>query len=146
MSRVLVLLVSFVAASCGGSGPPALVEGEPPSDPATIEATLLVDDQTTDGTVVEVAQITISATAGYLVLHADADGSPGGILATEPVAEGTTADVRLEPAAPLSSGPYWVMVHRDAGVEGVFEFPGPDEPVRDDGEIVMQQIALTVEG
>ncbi len=100
-------------------------------------AMVQADDQVSDGTQVTVANV-VAAQEGWMVIHADADGRPGPVLGKTAVAAGTTENVIVildEPVDPDT--PLWAMLHVDEGVQGVYEFPGADIPVEEDGAIVM---------
>jgi LPXTG-motif cell wall-anchored protein len=105
-----------------------------------------VNDQESDGTSVTVASVK-APEDGWMVIHADANGSPGAILGQTAVPAGTTENVVVMLETPLESdATVWAMLHTDKGEAGVYEFPdGPDVPVSWNGAIVMAplNVALT---
>jgi hypothetical protein len=70
------------------------------------------------------------------VVYADDNGSPGEMLGFSPVFMGFNVDVfvKIDPEKTIPM--LFAMLHEDAGQEGVFEFPGVDEPVIVSGEVV----------
>jgi hypothetical protein len=94
-----------------------------------------------DGTVTMV-RTTIDG-PGWVVIHADVDGAPGPVIGYASIDEGVTrnvvVDVEPEAATPILHA----MLHVDAGTVGTYEFPGPDEPVMIEGNIVMARFSST---
>ncbi len=137
-------LAAFVllAAACGSPGsaaththagdnaaPPAPSEPEAPA-PVVVRGGMEVSDQVGDGTSITVGKVTIEGLGGWVVIHED-QGGPERILGHAHVDEGVTRNLVLPLDAPVPPGGYWVMLHRDGGASGVFEWPGgPDGPVR----------------
>lgn len=117
---------------------------EPVDDPDGIGPEVAADDQPlVDGTVT-VATRRVPGPA-FVVLHRDEGGAPGpvigyaGIEAGDQEAVPVTLDEDVEDGATL-----WAMLHTDAGERGVYEFPGPDVPLRDaEGAVVMVPFAVT---
>ena len=110
------------------------------ADSPVVEA----EDQVSDGSQVTVARV-VAAQAGWMVIHADADGKPGPVLGQTAVAAGETENVIVmldEPVDPDS--PLWAMLHVDEGTQGVYEFPGADVPVMVGDAVVM--VPFTVMG
>lgn len=114
---------------------------------AAVTGSISAGDQSGDGSTVTVDSVTISGAPGWVVVHADNDGSPGAVLGQEWIPEGTSTDVTVTLDTALEeSQSLWPMLHEDAGEEGTYEFPGADVPVMDDGGIVMMQISFSVGG
>jgi transforming growth factor-beta-induced protein len=105
-----------------------------------------VSDQESTGASVTVDSATVT-TAGWLVIHADADGRPGPVLGQAALAPGTTENVVVMLDEPLDEdATVWAMLHVDEGQVGVYEFPGPDVPVQVEGMIAMSPIIVSVAG
>lgn len=114
-------------------------------DGDTVTGAMTVSDQTGDGTSVVVGSATISGADGFVVVHADADGSPGPVLGHVAIDEGTSTNVRVTLDTPLTAdATVWPMLHVDAGVLGTYEFPGADGPVTDADGVVVRPLAYTV--
>jgi plastocyanin len=114
-------------------------------DGTAVTGAIEVGDQAGDGTSVTVDSVAISGADGFVVVHADQDGAPGPVLGHVAIAEGTSTDVEVPLDEPLTAdATVWPMLHVDAGVAGVYEFPGADGPVMADGEVVMAPLAFTV--
>ncbi len=168
LSLLAILLLALVA--CGGQEAPTptpepepepTAEAEPTEAPAETEDepaeaeaeeeapmvsnAVVVDDQPLgEGGTVTIASVT-SDTAGWLVIHAQADGRPGPILGQTQVAAGESSDVVVDIDPDGATDTLYAMLHVDAGAEGEFEFPdGADGPATDaDGNVVTPSFALT---
>ncbi|MGH3441204.1 MAG: cupredoxin domain-containing protein [Nitriliruptorales bacterium] len=126
----------------GGAG-----EDDGGEEGAAVTGSISAADQSGDGSTVTVDSVTISGAPGWVVVHADNEGSPGAVLGHVSIPEGTSTDVEVTLDAPLDeSQSLWPMLHEDAGEEGTYEFPGADVPVMDDSGVVMMQISFTVGG
>jgi len=71
----------------------------------------------------------VSASSGWLCVHADLIGEPGTVLGCAAVPAGESRNV---PVSVATAGLTWTLhlaLHVDAGSTGVLEFPGPDEMV-----------------
>lgn len=144
---VLVAMLAVVGAACGAGQDPTLggapIETPPPE--ATADA-IAAEDQTSDGTSLIVAEVSIVDSPGFVVVHRDADGAPGEVVGHVAIPQETSLQVAVPFDEPVDSGDYWPMLHVDDGEMGTFEFPNADGPVTDDdGNIVMVRITLTVE-
>jgi predicted lipoprotein with Yx(FWY)xxD motif len=171
LSTVLVLLL--LLAACGGqeeatptpepeptATPEPAVEPEPTEAPAEVEeepteavaeeeapmvsnAVVVSDQALSESGTVTVASVT-SDTAGWLVIHAQADGSPGPILGRTQVSAGENNDVVVEIDPAGATETLYAMLHVDAGTAGEFEFPGEDGPALDaEGNVVTPSFDLT---
>lgn len=159
--RLLSILAALVLllAACGDDDDTAADEpagddtsqddsDAPPMGPAELTA----DDQTGDGTEVTVASVTLPA-AGFLVVHADADGAPGPVIGhTGLLEEGESTDVVVPLDEPLSaSATVWPMAHIDTDTDGEYDFDPPESTVDGpatlaNGDVAVVPVELTVEG
>jgi len=98
------------------------------SDQAIEDSTVTVDTVVSDG-------------PGWIVIHADEDGSPGPVIGQAAVSDGENADVSVEIDTEAATETLWAMLHADTGEEGTYEFPDADPPVELEGEIVMQSFS-----
>jgi hypothetical protein len=75
----------------------------------------------------------LSQGAGFLVIHQDDNGKPGGVAGvSQPLRAGLTANVRVALDASAVTPVLWPMLHVDDGVKGKYEFgtvEGKDAPV-----------------
>jgi predicted lipoprotein with Yx(FWY)xxD motif len=147
----------FILVACGSQVTPAPTEEaqqveeeqkeaekEVVEEPAVRNAVRVVDQELGSGNTVTVASVTADA-AGWLVIHAQADGSPGPILGFAPVDAGENSDVVVDIDAAGATETLYAMLHVDAGVEGEYEFPGDDGPAADaEGHIVTPPFSLTI--
>jgi hypothetical protein len=65
---------------------------------------------------------------GWLVILADDDGEPGEAIGQTALAGGVHADVAVTVDPQLATETLYARLHLDTGTEGVFEYPGEDEP------------------
>ena len=140
--------VTINGAGAPGSGGVMMIPGLTATAEEAVmaaEPTVTVADQESDGASVTVAGVK-APEAGWMVIHADADGKPGPILGETAVPAGTTENVVVMLDAPLEGdATLWAMLHTDAGEAGVYEFPdGPDVPVTWAGSVVMAPFNVTV--
>jgi uncharacterized surface protein with fasciclin (FAS1) repeats len=120
--------------------------GQGTAAPAADTPSVTASDQESDGNSVIVENV-VAAQAGWMVIHADADGRPGPVLGQTPVAPGTTDNVVVILDEPIAGEtPLWAMLHVDAGVRGTYEFPGADVPAMVDDAIVMAPFVATAPG
>lgn len=99
---------------------------------------VIVNDQvSTDGTVT-IAQAN-SAAEGFLVIHADDDGSFGAVIGHAPLYPGANYNVVVDIDTTQATSTLYAMLHEDTGEMGVYEFgevEGADGPVAVEGEVV----------
>lgn len=158
LRRLLMPLAAFalLTAACGddddtavdGTGDEDAGEEEPPLGPAELTA----EDQTGDGSEVTVASVTLPAD-GYIVIHADADGSPGPVIGnSDLLTAGESSDVVVTLDEPLTeSATVWPMAHIDANANGEYDFHPPNDTTDvpatfEDGDVAVVPIEYTVEG
>lgn len=90
---------------------------------------LSVDDQSvTSGTVL--ISMVDALKPGWVAIFTDDNGQPGKLLGYVAVPSGTSEDIKVT-VDPKSVPPKMIaMLLVDAGKIGTFEYPGPDEPVK----------------
>ena len=81
---------------------------------------------------------------GWIVIHADDDGSLGPIIGQSYLQAGVTTDLAVEIDVSAATETLYAMLHRDGGVFDVFEFPGPDMPVLEDTEPISPAFTVTI--
>ena len=112
---------------------------------------LKVENQVISQNMISVNSATINGSSGWVVVHKDDNGSPKvPDIITEPIhiEEGTNEELMLQITsdATISDGEkLWVMLHKDTGEEGTYEFDGgdTDPPVTVDGSPLTKQITIT---
>lgn len=129
-----VLLVSGACTPAKGAG------GAPSGPPTTLRPTTTVEpaiygsvqtlDQAGDGHELVVSRVELRGIAGFVVIHDEDQGGPDNVIGYAPVPMGTSTNVVVTLDHAAVSGAYWAMLHRDVGQSGLFEWPGPDGPVR----------------
>ncbi len=102
------------------------------------------DVQVSDRGIVDGKVIIARATMdgpGWVVIHTDADGSPGPVIGHAALQEGENLDVAVEVDVEAATPLLFAMLHVDAGEVGTYEFPGPDVPARVGDNIVMARFS-----
>lgn len=131
---LVMVWLSLAMSACGGDGNnssgassttvPVLPAG------AVVTGSIEATDQVGDGTRVTVDAATVQGAAGFVIVHREDKGGPGPVVGHAGIPEGLTRAVVVTLDEKVASGAYWVMLHRDAGAVGTYEWPGPDGPVR----------------
>lgn len=113
---------------------------------AQVTAGVEVQDQSGDGAMVTVPQASISGSSGWVVIHADDEGSPGAVLGQTYIPEGESTDVAVQLAQPLSSSQtLYAMIHEDNPADQQYTFPdNGDAPVEVDGQVVVKPFQFTL--
>ncbi len=101
---------------------------------AMVLPSVTVRDQTATSSVV--VQRVVSGGPGWIVIHADVNGSPGPVIGYAAVQEGVNTNVRVKIDAAKKTPVLYAMLHVDAGEIGKYEFPGADVPVKMNGMMV----------
>lgn len=108
-------------------------------------ADITVNDQTSDGTSVVVSQV-IAPEDGYIAIHAsDTAGNIilGQILGYVSTPAGTYVNVPVPLDLPVADGSVlYAVLHVDRAQDGIFDFPGEDEPLVVDGITVWDSFLL----
>ncbi len=108
-----------------------------------IEPSVTVSDQASAEGTVTIDGVT-AADAGWIVIHADADGAPGPVIGQAPVIVGFNPEVAVEIDLSAATPTLYAMLHLDAGSQGTYEFPGDDAPVFDAADnIVLTPFTLS---
>ena len=103
-----------------------------------------VDQDVVDGTV-RVVRVTANE-AGFVVIHADDNGSPGPGIGYVPVPAGVSANVIVPIDVEAATDTLYAMLHVDGGEADVYEGPGdPDGPVMRGDAVVVHPFAITGE-
>lgn len=87
----------------------------------------------------------LSESNGWVVVHADNDGTFGAVLGFAPVSAGYNENVLIELSTDGLTPVVWPMLHVDTGEPMVYEFgevEGADGPVAIDGEVLTFPISI----
>lgn len=126
--------------------PPVTVEGDVVLQPFTITGGLRpsvsVMDQAIEDGMVTVPEV-VSDGQGWMVIHADDDGSPGPVIGQAQVSDGVNRDVSVEIDVEMATETLYAMLHADTGEMGAYEFPDADPPVQVEGNVVVKPFAIT---
>jgi predicted lipoprotein with Yx(FWY)xxD motif len=113
------------------------------SEEVVTNAVSVEDQALGEGNTVTIASA-VADTDGWIVIHAQADGSPGPVLGHAPVSAGENNDISVEIDPAGATETLYAMLHIDDGVAGEYEFPGPDGPALDaGGNVVTPPFTLT---
>ena len=99
---------------------------EPPVPAVSVTDQVLEDD----GRLVVSEVFTIEP--GWIVVYTDESGEPDEILGYSAVQEGQNEDVIIQIEALEATETLHILLHTDNGESGVFDFPGPDNPITTD--------------
>ena len=159
MKRTLMLLaVVALVAACGGSGATTTAAGETTTTaagettttagtgtegPAVSPSDIVAEDQSSDGTTVTVASVTLPS-PGFIAIHGNSDGAPGPVIGnSELLPAGTSTDVVVTLDQPLTATDMvFPMVHIDINENGVYEFFPPDETIDVPGTFADGSVAV----
>lgn len=125
---------------------------DPERQTTDFEGSVVATDHQTDGTFVMVDRAEIDGRIeGWVVIHESTDGAPGSVIGKRSINSALetneVTDFRVELDEPLPEGEHrvWVMLHIDASEIGTYEFPGPDEPLVVDGDVVQVPVTVLVD-
>lgn len=113
-----------------GADAPVILDGSPVS-PAFNVQMISSFPQKAASTGTFTADFIVTDAPAWLVIHADENGSFGGVLGQTLVEPGNTADVAVALSGDVT-GQVWPMLHVDTGEAGVYEFgtvEGADAPI-----------------
>jgi hypothetical protein len=86
----------------------------------------------------------VAQVKGWVVIHADDAGSFGPIIGQATLEAGVTTELAVEIDVDAATETLYAMLHIDGGVFDVFEFPGPDMPVLQEGEPISPAFRVTI--
>ncbi len=81
---------------------------------------------------------------GWVVIHADDAGSFGPIIGQAHLEPGPTTDLAVAIDVDAATETLYAMLHTDGGVFDVFEFPGTDMPILEDGEPISPAFTVSI--
>ena len=114
----------------------------------TGNASITVADQMIEGDAV-VGNVTVdevvSNGTGWVVIHNNLFGHPGGVIGYAPVESGANRNVTVTIHTFVATDTLFAVLHQDAEKEGVFEYPIPDVEQKVEGEIVIVPFNVTAE-
>jgi len=158
----LLLIMALLLGACSGPAAPAEGPAEGPAEEPEEEAVATPTVATTETAVTnsvtvedqalgEENSVTVPGVTsdgpGWMVIHAEQDGSPGPVIGHAVVAAGENEDVAVEIDTEAATETLYAMLHVDAGTEGEYEFPGDDAPATDaEGNVVVKPFQITMEG
>ena len=102
----------------------------------------VLDQPAIDGNV-KVSRV-ITNGPGWIVIHADADGSIGPPIGQAALIAGINAQVPVAIDVDAATETLYAMLHVDEGEVGTYEFPdGPDVPLKVDDQLISPPFQLT---
>lgn len=140
---ILPLVIGLSA--CGAIPPRSNGSGNTPGLPVTGGTpSVTVKDQTTDGTSVVVEDV-VSQGPGWMVIHAQANGTVGEAIGETHLDNGDNKNVVVKIDSTKATSTMYAMLHTDAGIVGKYEFPGPDVPVMSSGLMLSPAFHATIQ-
>lgn len=128
----LLLVFTLILAACqpATTQPPISVPTVAPgSTPGVSGPTVQVDDQMSDGKTVVIREVISQGPAWIAIHRQNSDGSVGDAIGHAAIHDGINRNVVVTLDQSQVTAVMYAMLHNDAGTVGVYEFPGPDEPV-----------------
>lgn len=100
----------------------------PTPEPTPIPRIVRATDQNIDedGTL-QVAEVSLPAD-GWLVIYREVDGQPEKVIGQKPLSAGVHEAVTVDIDPEQATSTLYAGLNIDAGVQGIFEYPGADEP------------------
>jgi predicted lipoprotein with Yx(FWY)xxD motif len=103
-----------------------------------------VHDKEYDGTNVTVEEA-FSQGPGWMVIHNQVNGGVGEAIGETHIDNGDNKNIVVKIDPNKATPVMYAMLHKDAGVVGKYEYPGPDEPVYDaSGAMITPAFKATV--
>jgi plastocyanin len=106
----------------------------------TIPSVQVADQDLSDTVKIDVVQ---SDAPGWIAIHSDDNGMPGDVIGMAMVDQGMNQDVEVDIQRNQATPTMYAELHMDAGQMGTFEYPGADEPVKYQGQEVMDTFRVT---
>jgi hypothetical protein len=100
----------------------------PTPEPTPVSPSVTIADQTLDESGVLIADEVTLPAPGWLAIYRVIDGEPDEIIGHQPLAAGVHENVEVTVDIAAATEPLLAGVHMDVGSEGVFDYPGEDEP------------------
>ncbi|HUI72429.1 MAG TPA: hypothetical protein VL354_18060 [Spirochaetia bacterium] len=94
-----------------------------------------VSNQAVKDDTVTISQV-VSDGPGWIVIHKEEGGGPGGVVGYAAVKDGVNSNVVVKIDSYTATPKLFAMLHTDKGMVGKYEFPGADIPVMLNGEMV----------
>lgn len=149
---ITLVVLTFLLAACGANAPESTptpnspVESSQavtPTVTSTVTPSVTVTDQDASNGTVTIPDVT-AAQLGWIVIHADADGTAGPVIGYSQVQEGDNKDVTVKIDLSAATETLYAMLHVDAGTPGTYEFPGDDVPVKVNDAVVVKPFKVTL--
>lgn len=109
----------------------------------TVSEQMVEGNQTLGQVVIDEA---ISDGPGWLVIHNNLFGKPGGVIGYTHVNNGTNSDVAVTIHSFVATDNLFAVLHLDRGQANVFEYPDTDVEQKANGQIVIMPFAVRAEG
>lgn len=87
-------------------------------------------DETTSGKTIQIPDVVLKDTKGYVAIHSDANGAPGPVIGvSDLLSAGETQDVHVKLTKRMTkSADVWPMIHVEDNNDGKYDFPPNDKP------------------
>lgn len=143
-TAILTVIFALVVAACGDDDATTTTAAGGDGPAAMAPAEVVFEAQTSDGTTITVASVTLPA-AGFIAVHGNSDGSPGPVVGhSDLLPAGTSTDVVITLEVPLQSTDLlFPMAHIDVDEDGEYDFVPPDNTVDGPAQTADGSVAVT---
>lgn len=140
-SALVVSVAALLLAGCSEGDP----RSGPPVEAGSAEApTLVVRNQSSDGTSLLLDEIAPPGEGAFIVVYLDGAGAPGQQVAVSDRlsgrAEGPDVEVAFDEEVP--AGDLWLVVHTDTDADGEFDHE-VDAAMTQDGAVVAARVEIS---
>lgn len=115
----------------------------PTSMPGALQPSITVSDQALQNGTVTIAQIVSNGNWWVVIHRQNSDGTMGPYIGYAMVKNGINTNVVVKIDTSLATPVLYAMLHEDHGIIGKLEFPGPDNPVYVNGQMVAPPFNVT---
>ena len=104
-------------------------------------------DETTSGKTIQIPDVVLKDTKGYVAIHSDANGAPGPVIGvSDLLSAGETQDVHVKLTKKMTaSADVWPMIHVEDNNDAKYDFPPNDAPAKtSSGSVVVIKVHIKV--
>ena len=128
---IFILFIMVVVSACGGQAD----GNKPDGGEVEVGGSVSVSDQDVSDGVILLKEVRIEAD-GWVVIHTENSGKPGPVIGFTKVNAGVNKNVEVLINVSEATPKLYAMLHLDGGLEGEYEFPGEDAPLKVGGTVV----------
>jgi len=113
------------------------------SVPGALQPSITISDQALQNGTVTIAQIVSNGNWWVVIHRQNSDGTMGPYIGYTMLKNGINTNVVVKIDTSLATPVLYAMLHEDHGIIGKLEFPGPDNPVYVNGQMVAPPFNVT---